>query len=157
MIDFEKNNIHFVFRVAGIALHDGMILLHRSAFDDFWALPGGRCELLENSKDTLEREMKEELEIEIIVNRLLFVVENFFKYKKVPYHELGIYYLMKIPKSHWPNNQNLSFTGREGKIKLIFKWFKIEKLPEIEVYPTFLKLKIKDIKNYPEHIIHQDN
>jgi hypothetical protein len=32
----------FRVRVAGVAVHDGRVLFHRAAHDDFWALPGGR-------------------------------------------------------------------------------------------------------------------
>ena len=51
----------FNYRVAGIALSEGRLLLHTSDRDDFWSLPGGRCEFGETSAEALVREMREEL------------------------------------------------------------------------------------------------
>ena len=39
----------------------GRILLHRADYEDFWSLPGGRVEMLEDSREALRREMLEEL------------------------------------------------------------------------------------------------
>jgi ADP-ribose pyrophosphatase YjhB (NUDIX family) len=119
-------------------------------------MPGGRCELLENSKETLIREMKEELNVNVKVNRVLYFVENFFNYENMRHHEVAIYYLMQIPKNYWPSIQKSAFKGREVNNELIFQWFDIDKLGEIKLYPTFLCDKLCNIKSYPEHIIHVD-
>ena len=47
MITFDDNGIRFTNRIIGIALDRGRVLLHRTDDMDFWALPGGRAELLE--------------------------------------------------------------------------------------------------------------
>ena len=65
MITFNKDDYVFVYRVAGVAIHDNNLLVHKSILDDFWSLPGGRCEFLEISKDTLKREMNEEIGVDI--------------------------------------------------------------------------------------------
>ena len=157
MITFNKDNIKFTFRIAGIAIENGMVLLHRSALENFWAMPGGRGELLENSKETLKREMNEEIGIEIKVIRVLYFVENFFQFENFTHHEVSIYYLMEIPIKFYPSSSNTSFKGREGNLELIFKWFRIDQLKDIRLYPSFLRSKLRDIKSYPEHIIHIDN
>jgi 8-oxo-dGTP pyrophosphatase MutT (NUDIX family) len=61
MITFARENVWFALRVAGVAIHDGHVLLHRAECDDFWALPGGRAELLEPAAESLIREMQEEV------------------------------------------------------------------------------------------------
>lgn len=68
----------FMCRVAGVAVHDDRVLLHRSGHDDFWALLGGRLEVGETSVAGLRREMREELDVDVTVGRLLWVIENFF-------------------------------------------------------------------------------
>jgi ADP-ribose pyrophosphatase YjhB (NUDIX family) len=156
MITFNNDNVKFTFRVAGIAIENGMVLLHRNTLENFWAMPGGRGELLENSKETLKREMKEEIGIDIKIIQVLYFVENFFQFENFTYHEVSIYYLMQIPEKFCPGNNN-SFKGREGNLDLIFKWFKIDQLKDIKLYPSFLGSKLQDIKSYPEHIIHIDN
>jgi ADP-ribose pyrophosphatase YjhB (NUDIX family) len=154
MISFKLDNVRFNFRVAGVAINNGEVLLHRSIHEDFWALPGGRCNLWESSKEALKREMKEELGVDIKINRIIYFVENFFQHENVNHHELSLYSLIQFPKVLYYKE---SFKGKEKNFELIFKWFDINKLQNVELYPTFLRTKLGDIKPYPEHIIHYDN
>ena len=41
-----------------------------------WTLPGGGIELLEPSDKALKREMQEELQVDIRIERLLWVIEQ---------------------------------------------------------------------------------
>lgn len=169
MITFEKGKKRFAFRIAGVAISNNNILLHRSVEDDFWALPGGRCELLENSKDTLIREIKEEIGVEIKIVRPLYFVENFFNYENRACHEVSIIYLMQFPPESKKVVEKDTFYGHESQLgfekdevygkelRLIFRWFNINELENLEVYPSFLRTSLKNIKPYPEHIIHKDN
>ena len=120
MITFERDGSRFNYRVAGVALHEGAVLLHRAGHETFWTLPGGRCELLERSSDALRREMIEELGAEVEVDRLLWVVENFFEYNAMKGHEIGFYFLMRfigLP----PGFGREPFIVHEGKLALIFQ------------------------------------
>lgn len=169
MITFEKRKKRFAFRIAGVAILNNKVLLHRSEQDDFWALPGGRCELLENSKETLRREMKEEIGIAIKIIRPLYFVESFFKFENRDFHEVSIIYLMEFPPESKKVIEKDTFYGKESQLrfekdelygrelKLIFRWFNITDLEKFEVYPSFLRTSLKNIKPYPEHIIHNDN
>ncbi|MFX0031393.1 MAG: NUDIX hydrolase [Candidatus Hermodarchaeota archaeon] len=169
MITFEKGKKRFAFRIAGVAILDRKVLLHKSVLDDFWALPGGRCEFLENSRDTLIREMKEEMGVEINIIRPLYFVENFFEYENRDCHEVSIIYLMDFPPKSkkiiekdifYGNESQLGFEKDEiygKKLKIIFRWFSINELENLEVYPSFLRTSLQNIKPYPEHIIHKDN
>lgn len=76
MITFDEDNIRFTNRVVGIAYDGDRVLLHRAVADDFWALPGGRAELLEAAADTLRREMREELGTDVEVERLVWCEVN---------------------------------------------------------------------------------
>ncbi len=169
MLIFEKDSNIFVYRVAGVAINNKKLLIHRSILDDFWTLPGGRCEFFELSKDALIREMKEELNVEIKIIRPLYFVENFFNFEEKDYHELSIFYLMEFHPNAKLILENDTFSGKErelgfenhefyGKeLQLIFKWVDINKLEELRLYPLFLRKSMKDIKPYPEHIINHDD
>ncbi|HEX8919017.1 MAG TPA: NUDIX domain-containing protein, partial [Chloroflexota bacterium] len=61
MIHFRTADGVFNYRVAGLCIQDGWVLLHRMNEDPFWTVPGGRCEMLEPSAEALKREMREEL------------------------------------------------------------------------------------------------
>src|SRR5574341_2201931 len=97
MISFRQEGGVFNYRVAAIIVDSGRVLLHRAEVEDFWSLPGGRAEMLEEAEEGLRREMREELEEEIRVERLVWVCENFFEYLEVSYHELGLYFLVTLP------------------------------------------------------------
>lgn len=153
MICFDRGNKRFNFRIAGVVIHNNKILFHRTEKDSFWALPGGRNEFIEFSQDTLIREMKEEIGEKIEIRRLLWVVENFFEFDNKNYHELSFCYLMKFE-----NDSNVlykeEFNGKEEDMRLIFRWFDINELDSIEVYPTFIKKKILNLSENIEHIMH---
>jgi ADP-ribose pyrophosphatase YjhB (NUDIX family) len=169
MITFEKEGCIFSYRVAGVAIYDNKVLVHRNVIDDFWSLPGGRCEFLEISKDTLSREMKEEIGVEIKIIRPLYFVENFFNFKGKDYHEISIFYLMEFPPDSKIILLNDTFRGLEKKLEfegdlfygkeleLIFKWVTIDQIEELRLYPLFLRKSLKIIKQYPEHIINRDD
>ena len=53
MITFDRGDECFNFRIAGIAIDENQILLHRAAKDDFWSCPGGRAEMGETGSQTL--------------------------------------------------------------------------------------------------------
>ncbi len=137
----------------------GKVLMQKALTDCFWALPGGRCELLECTKDTIVREMKEELGEDVTVNRLLFVVENFYEYKSKKYHKIGFYYLVNLPQ-----NSRLLKSGEifhsidcpENPVELEFRWFEIATLEDEEVYPTFLRTALKGFPKEIAHVVHHD-
>ena len=157
MITWRDDQICFTYRVVGVAIEDGRVLLHRAEMDDFWALPGGRGELLEPAMDTLRREMQEELGIAVEVVRLLWAVENFFEYQGRRHHELGFYFLMRPPLD-WPHRTATApFQGDEHGVHLIFQWFPLETLSELRVYPSFLKEGLRQLPSGPQHVVHTDS
>ncbi|MCX7709431.1 MAG: NUDIX hydrolase [Clostridia bacterium] len=153
MIMFDHGNVRFQLRAVGVAINDNKVLIHRAEKDDFWALPGGRIELLESSKITLIREMMEELRTEVEVERLLWAAENFFEYEGKAFHEIGYYYLLKLPDYCPLYSNHEEFYGDEQGTKLIFKWHPLNELKDIVLYPTFLKEKLLGPLQGMEHII----
>ncbi len=156
MIVMKENGIRFKYRVAGVALDAGRVLVHRAETDDFWALPGGRVELLELAQDALAREMHEELKIDVRVERLLWVAEYLFNYEGDRNHELGLYFLMTLPEGSWPGLDG-PFLGDEEGTRLIFQWFPLAQLESLPLYPTFLRKKLQAIPQVVEHIVHHDD
>lgn len=154
MICFDKGKDRFNFRVAGVVLHNNKILLHKFDTDDFWALPGGRVELLESTQDTLIREMEEELNEKVSVEKLLWVVENFFAHDNKNYHELAFYYMMSFSQDCPLLNYEDVFIGTEGGMDLNFQWFDLKDIDDMIIYPTFLKEKVKSLSTNIDHIIH---
>jgi ADP-ribose pyrophosphatase YjhB (NUDIX family) len=156
MITFDTGKGRFNHRAAGVLIDDGHVLLHRLETDDFWALPGGRIEFMENSKETIKREMQEEIGIEVQVGRLLFVVENYFDHQDKPFHEVAFYFLLTADKSLPIFRKDVEHAGDEFGKRLIYKWFRLEDLPGLRIYPTFLKERLQQLPPTPLHLVHVD-
>ncbi|MFF3023303.1 NUDIX hydrolase [Gottfriedia sp. NPDC057948] len=151
---FKSENKVFNLRVAGIWIENGHVLIHRLASDTIWSLPGGRIKFNEEPRLSLKREIKEELGIEIEIDQMMWTVENFFSYKGNDIHEVGLYYKINS-ENKLTNSLNESFYGIEGD-RLIFKWVSLENLEEIELYPEFLRKKLKEVST-ENHFIVKDN
>jgi ADP-ribose pyrophosphatase YjhB (NUDIX family) len=156
MLTFSHNKGRFNFRTVAVILHQGQVLIHRAEKDSFWTLPGGRVEFGEPSSTALIREIREELGIKIEVERLLWLVENFFTYEAEDYHEVALYFLVKLPTGSALYTQKTPIKGDEEGIPLIFQWHRIEALTEIELCPTFLKESLREIPDSTTYVIHQD-
>lgn len=64
--------------VAAVIKKDGKILATQRGYGEFkggWEFPGGKMEIGENPRQALVREIKEELDIEIIIEELIEIVE----------------------------------------------------------------------------------
>ncbi|MCF0050085.1 NUDIX hydrolase [Dyadobacter chenwenxiniae] len=138
MISLAIDGALFNYRVAGVAIVDGKVLLHKTPSDKFWSLPGGRASLFEFSKDTLIREMQEETGMDVEVGEMLWISENFFVYNDIKHHELGFYYQMEIPSLKDQND----FIGVEGDGELFFKWHSVAEISQIKLYPEFLAAEL---------------
>ena len=147
---FKTNQGVFNFRTAGIWIKNNHVLLHKIVGDDFWALPGGRVKIMEESQNAVQREMKEELDVQVKVERLLWTVENFFTYNSKNFHELGFYYLISSAEQY--EIQAQEFFGIEGE-KFIYKWMPLNELEAVTMYPEFLKVELRHIPNYPKHMV----
>jgi len=156
LITFDEAGKRYNQRVAGVAFSNGRVLLHRGEYDKFWCMPGGRVHLLEPSREALVREMREELLTEVRVERLLWIVENFFNHDGKHYHELGFYYLMSLPPDSAASCAEAPFEGIDDTVKIIFQWFELDRLDTLPLYPTFLKEGLRNLPEHVQHLVHRD-
>jgi len=156
MIRLEIGNDCFNYRIVGVAVHDGSVFLHQGEGEDFWTFPGGRAEFGESAEQTLKREMKEEIGVEVEVVRLLWFVENFFTYAGKQYHEIALYFLMRLPDDCKYIVEQGSFEGLEEDMKLTFQWFphKLEVLSDLPLLPSFLQTALQALPESVQHVIH---
>ncbi|RSD28792.1 NUDIX hydrolase [Mesobacillus subterraneus] len=148
---FRMEKAVFNYRVAAIMIVDDHVLIHRQAHEQHWALPGGRVEILEDSQTSIVREMKEELGIEIKVDRLLWFTENFFGYNNKDYHEIGLYYKVS-PVSGSFAFKTEEFFGEEGD-RLVYQWVPISKLENIQLYPEFVRTSLAELPETQQHLV----
>lgn len=155
MISFDIQRMRFNYRVAGVCVDDGHVLLHKFIEDDFWALPGGRVEIGETSEAALLREMREELSdgAGAQVGRLLWIAENFFTYNGIPGHELGLYYSLSFPPDVAIYDKTRTHEGIEQHVRLLYRWFPLATLDDTPLYPIFLRTRLCALPAAPQHIV----
>ena len=98
-IKFEKDGVNFNVRTSCIIkdkLHKKVILTNMKAITDHEAflLPGGRLNLMENSKDAITREIMEELDVNLDDYRLISIEENIAEDNK--FHMIEFVYYAEI-------------------------------------------------------------
>ncbi|MGV2927656.1 NUDIX domain-containing protein [Macrococcus capreoli] len=97
-ITFKKENMRFKYRTSALIIENNHILLQN--IREYWALPGGKVQMLEDSKAALKREIFEELDAEIEIKQSNIFIEQTYHNKEKSFHELGIYYICHS-KSLW--------------------------------------------------------
>lgn len=156
MIIISRGEKRFSVRVAAAIIHDGRVLLQTFVGEDFWVLPGGRAEMMEPAVQGVTREMREELGEEVRVERLLWVVDNFFHFGKADWHEIGLYWLASLPAGSALLQQE-SFSGEERPAaKFTCRWYELDSLPSVRLYPSFLTDALAELPESAQYIIHRD-
>ncbi len=153
---FKTETEVFSYRVGGILIRDGKILLQRPKNDDF-AIIGGHVAFLETTEETLKREFEEEIHAKIEVDSLLAVGEVFFPWGNRPCHQICLYY-----KVHLVNENEIPLDGifhgyddlGNERINLDFCWVPLEELEKgLKVYPTELIPYILEDRKETVHFV----
>lgn len=157
MVDFDKEMARFNYRVAGVAIHNGRVLLDRNTKNHYWVLPGGHPEIMEPMTDAVRREVREEIGAEVEVVRLLWIVENFYHRNK-DIHELSFYFLINLHPGSPLLRGDGPFYGQEHDHPLIYQWHPIDEslLFDLPIMPSFLATSLTDLPKTPQHIVFND-
>jgi ADP-ribose pyrophosphatase YjhB (NUDIX family) len=140
-----------------VIVDGGRVLLHRAEFEDFWSLPGGRVEMLEDSREALRREMLEELGEEVEIGRLLWIGENFFAFLFTDFHELGLYFEASLPeRSELRGHSEEWWMTEDNGVKICFRWFELADVAEMPIVPGFLREGLCALPQQTEHLIYRD-
>jgi len=157
IVSFGSEGRTFNFRAAAVIVQDGRVLLHRADYEDFWSMPGGRVEMLEESREALRREMLEELGEEVRVGRLVWVGENFFEFQGADFHEMGMYYDVSLPSGSALVGRTEEWWAEEDNgVKICFRWFGLEEAPELPIVPGFLREGLGALPETTEHVVYRD-
>lgn len=153
-ITFKTSEGRFNYRVAGLLIHEDKLLIMQDENQPYYYVPGGRVMLHEKSEDAIKREIREELSIDVNVKRMLWMNENFFVEDtlKEKFHEICFFFLLEIKDEEIVDHGEEFVVNENGKIHTYY-WKRLEELKDINVYPPFLKEKIKELPLHVEHII----
>ena len=134
---FKTDDFVFSYRVAGICIRNGCVLLQKPTNDDGYAIPGGHVAFGETNEETLIREFKEEIGADIRVGELRWAAEVFFPWGDKPCHQICLYYDVEVLNDSIPAEgvfQGIeTLEGRDFSINIY--WVPISGLKDITVYP----------------------
>lgn len=131
------SEVKFNYRVGAILKHKDKILIETSDSVNYSVIPGGRVKLLEDTKYALNREIEEELGIDIskCESKLISVVENFFKVGEVQYHELYFIYKVELDDDVMIEDGMVNLDSYGSK----YYWKSLEELKKVKMLPQELK------------------
>lgn len=154
-VTFQTDVGRFNYRVAGVLIHENRLLVMTDERSPYYYLPGGRVSMNEESTMAIKREIKEELDVEVEATQLLWIVENFFveQQSQEQFHEIGMYYLLQLTEEDILKRGQEFIMNEGGYKKLSFLWLHLEKIKHLNIYPLFLKERIMNLPQVPEHLV----
>ena len=129
-------------RVGAIIMKDGKILMVGNDRDYLYSV-GGRVKFGETAEEAVVREVLEETGVQMEIDRLGFVHENYFygdapsKRNKLVY-EISLFFYMKVSDSFAPISE--SFMEDNSKEHLV--WVSLDE--DIKMYPGFFRTELQD-------------
>lgn len=146
----------FSYRVAGVLIREGKVLIQHVIGNPTYAFPGGHLSFGESSEETLKREFMEEMGVAVDTKRLIWIQENFWKWGKEDCHQICLYYLIELrDETQIPLEGEFTYKPQlENEMnKLEFSWVAISKLKDISFYPLFAKDRLTSLSDHIEHFI----
>lgn len=152
----KKDEYVFSYRVAGVLIKEGKILVQNTNVDYEYGIPGGHVDFGETNAQTLIREFKEELNVEIRVGNLKYVGEIFFPWGDKRCHQICLYYDISLVDDDSIPFEN-GFGGieknKDQSSRIKFSWFPINKIMELALYPLEIKRLIHENTGRVEHFV----
>lgn len=148
-LDFIRNEFRFNARTSAIIYNKDLnkVLLFNVEGRDFFMLPGGRIEELEQSLDTIKREIKEEIGWDNITYKFLALSEEFVNDKGYNNHQINIIY-----KAIYNDEiKEIKFKGLEGEW-INFEWVDISIIHQYKIFPEGIQ-SIIDGSSTSNHLI----
>ena len=150
---FKTEEGSFSYRVAGICVYDGKVLLQKPLDDDGYAFPGGHVAFGETNAQTLTREFLEEIGASVEVGELKWVAEIFFWMNGKPCHQLCLYHMVDIDMATIPDGK--AFASMENP-NLYFYWIPLEKVKDHLVYPVKCAELLQDLNGGVHYFVDRE-
>ena len=140
-------------RVSAIIMKkDKILMVADSKNPEYLYSVGGRIRFGETAEEAVIREVYEETGIQMEVDRLGFVHENYF-YGDVDsnlgklIYEVSFFFYMKVPENFEPKNQ----TFTEDDHKEYLQWISLDST--VKYYPEFFKTELKHPQTAVKHFV----
>ena len=139
-------------RVGAIIMKGNKFLMAGNEKSNYLYSVGGRIKFGETAEEAVIREVYEETGVQMEVDRLGFIHENYFygdceKKKDKLIYEVSFFFFMKVPEDFTPVCD--SFTEDDHKDSLV--WVTADS--DITYYPEFFRTELSCPKPYVQHIV----
>lgn len=136
-----------------VIIKEGKILTikKKDEFGEYYVLPGGKQKKYEHIMDTVKRECIEEVNLEVIPEKILFLREYIGKnheYKESDYkkHKMEFFISCKIIGGCLTNGKNPDENQKEPE------WIKLANIEKYNFFPKELAGKLKNIEENKEFL-----
>ena len=145
---FTKENNWFRYRAAAIIIEDDCVLFAGNEHEDYYYSIGGGVHMGESAEQCISREVFEETGIHYEIDHLAVICENFFTghgglIDGLDCHCLEFYFVMKSRGSQELNSNSLNMDNELEEMH----WVPIDEIEKVNIKPSFLKDRIKEIIN----------
>jgi ADP-ribose pyrophosphatase YjhB (NUDIX family) len=145
----------FKVRTGAVLVREGRLLLHTNLRSEYWVTPGGGVAFGETARQSLVREMREELGAAAEVGKLLFLVEHFFETPRRRWHQLLFLHEVRLPDDCDAARRDAwEFDDGEGPVT--FRWTPLDELSSIRLLPGFLGEALRGPPAPPRRVLHVD-
>ena len=135
-ISFDLDGVRVNVRVACILRHGDSVLLCQTVGESWWFTPGGRVRAGESFEEAIDRELKEEIGLPVLLGPCIAIAEGFFYNDGRNFHEVGAYFTASLKAD--PREIPTRFENEERE------WVAVEQTRDMEIYPEFLRSMIAD-------------
>lgn len=151
---FVRGEDLFRLRAAAIILKDQKVLMAVNDRDSYCYSVGGAVHLGESAREAVVREVLEETGAAMETDRLAFVHENFFiGTDGLRWHEIALYFLMKVPEGFAPRDGSLSMQG----VAEHMVWLPVDRLSEYAAHPAFFARELPRLSEGVRHILTRED
>jgi ADP-ribose pyrophosphatase YjhB (NUDIX family) len=156
-VEIDADDWRFQPRVAAVCVWREQVLLQGALDGDFWVLPGGRILPMELTADALIRTLRWETGEDVAIRRLLWVMEYVAPMRGQLVHELGFYYAIDLSASSRFRDLTSDHAAAERGQELVLRWFAIDSLPSVPLFPEFLRTSVQHMPDSPQHVVRVDD
>lgn len=140
---FDHGNARFSYRISALIVQNGRALVQCPVGTGDYAFIGGHVAFGETARETLVREIREELHADAVIGDLAAVGEVWIDWGRCPdgtarhCHQIGLYFRATVEEAQLPPTDRFFGYDEAGneRFSLEYRWVPLAELAHLTVYP----------------------